>query len=257
MWESPKSLPERLRNIHNSIQQEIPVLENTKLNLKDRVEAPTSGASITSVVTDGAHKGGTRTNPARAKARTAKSDNTGYNQTWWEQEAYQGQKWNHPSAGKSATAGSWGKSSTASGWSSRDNQSQASWDNQSQSPWDNKSAWTGEQYKIGRNGWISAQTKSYTKMYMLAINYMVQPLPFDYYEIDNYITAATNDFYNDGWDQVNAYISVDFLESLNLRFTGKNITDEANITSGSRGLGGFIFMPPEMYLLELTYTLPQ
>lgn len=185
MWESPKSLPERLRNIHNSIQQEIPVLENTKLNLKDRVEAPTSGASITSVVTDGAHKGGTRTNHARAKARTAKSDNTGYNQSWWEQEAYQGQRWNHPSAGKSAHAGSWGKSSTASGWSSRDNQSQATWDNQSQVSWANQSTWTGEQYaKIGRNGWINLQTKSYTKMYTLAINYMVQPLPFDYYEID-------------------------------------------------------------------------
>jgi iron complex outermembrane receptor protein len=77
----------------------------------------------------------------------------------------------------------------------------------------------------------------------------------DYYEIDNYLTAATNDFYNDGWDQWNGFAEVNFLEAWNLRFTAKNFTDETNVTSGSRALGGFILLPPEMYLLELTYTL--
>lgn len=77
----------------------------------------------------------------------------------------------------------------------------------------------------------------------------------DYYEIDNYVTAATNDFYNDGWDQWNGFAEVNFLEAWNLRFSAKNFTDEENVTSGSRALGGFILTPPEEYLLELTYTL--
>ena len=77
----------------------------------------------------------------------------------------------------------------------------------------------------------------------------------DYYEIDDYITAATNDFYNSGWDTLNGFISVDFLDNWNLRFSGKNIGDETIVTSGSRALGGFVLLPPDEYLLELTYTL--
>ena len=187
MLESPKSLPVALRKIHHQIQQEIPILENTKLNLEDRVAAPTTGATITSVVTGGAHEGGAKPARARAKARTTKgshSASTGYNQAWWEQESYQGQRWVHPDAGQSATSGSWGKSSTASGWNSWDNQSswshQATWDNQS--TWSGK--WTVEDCNMVRNAWVTTQSKSYTKMYALAINLMVQPLPFDYYEID-------------------------------------------------------------------------
>ena len=75
----------------------------------------------------------------------------------------------------------------------------------------------------------------------------------DYYKIDDYVTAATNDFFNSGWDQLNGFISVGFGENWELTLTGKNITDETNITSGSRGLGGFIFMKPVEYLFSISY----
>ena len=77
----------------------------------------------------------------------------------------------------------------------------------------------------------------------------------DYYDIDEYVTAATNDFLNEGWDQWNGFIRVDMLDNWELRLTGKNLGDEDNITSGSRGLGGFITSPPREYLFQVTYRL--
>ena len=77
----------------------------------------------------------------------------------------------------------------------------------------------------------------------------------DYYEIDEYITAATNDFRNLGWDQLNGYIAMGLGENWTLKLTGKNITDEDNVTSGSRGLGGFIIMAPVEYLFTVTYEM--
>ena len=77
----------------------------------------------------------------------------------------------------------------------------------------------------------------------------------DYYEIDNYVTASTNDFYNTGWDQWNGFIRVDMLDNWELKLTGKNLSDEDNVTSGSRGLGGFIQGPPREYLFQVTYRL--
>lgn len=77
----------------------------------------------------------------------------------------------------------------------------------------------------------------------------------DYYEIDEYITAATNDFRNKGWDQINGFISLGLADNWELKFTGKNIGDETNVTSGSRGLGGFIYLPPVEYLFSVTYRM--
>ena len=77
----------------------------------------------------------------------------------------------------------------------------------------------------------------------------------DYYEIDEYVTAATNDFLNKGWDQLNGYISLGVGDNWTLKLTGKNITDEDNVTSGSRGLGGFIVMAPVEYLFTVTYEM--
>jgi len=80
----------------------------------------------------------------------------------------------------------------------------------------------------------------------------------DYYEIDEYLTAATNDFRNAGWDQTNAYITALFMdESLEARLACKNCGDATNVTSGSRGLGGFILMAPREVLFTVTYRLPQ
>ncbi len=75
----------------------------------------------------------------------------------------------------------------------------------------------------------------------------------DYYEIDDYMTSATNDFRSSGWDLWNAFISVDLGENWELKLTGKNLGDDDIVTSGSRGLGGFIMLPPSEYLLTATY----
>ena len=75
----------------------------------------------------------------------------------------------------------------------------------------------------------------------------------DYYEIDEYITAATNDFKNSGWDIWNAFISADIGNNLELKLTGKNLGDDFIVTAGSRALGGFISLPPREVMLSLTY----
>ncbi len=78
---------------------------------------------------------------------------------------------------------------------------------------------------------------------------------FDYYEIDDYITAATNDFFNSGWDQWNGFVSLDIAENWKLQVTGKNLGDDVNHTSGSRGLGGGIYLPPREFLFTVTYRM--
>jgi len=75
----------------------------------------------------------------------------------------------------------------------------------------------------------------------------------DYYEIDEYVTAATNDFLNDGWDQLNGFVSVNLGDNWELRAVGKNLANETIVTSGSRGLGGFVFLKPREYLFTVTY----
>ena len=77
----------------------------------------------------------------------------------------------------------------------------------------------------------------------------------DYYEIDDYVTAATNDFKNSGWDMTNGFIKLNIADNWELKLTGKNITDERIITSGSRGLGGFVYLYPEEYLFSVTYRM--
>jgi iron complex outermembrane receptor protein len=77
----------------------------------------------------------------------------------------------------------------------------------------------------------------------------------DYYEIDDYVTAATNEFHNTGWDQLNGFISADLGDNFQLKLSGTNLSDNDNLTSGSRALGGFIFLPEPLYLLELTYRM--
>ena len=77
----------------------------------------------------------------------------------------------------------------------------------------------------------------------------------DYYETDEYITSATNDFLNSGWDQLNGFIALEFLDNYELRLSGKNLTDEYIVVSGSRALGGFVTLPPREWLLSLTYRM--
>jgi len=75
----------------------------------------------------------------------------------------------------------------------------------------------------------------------------------DLYKIDNYVTAATNEFRNSGWEQWNAYVAVDLGESWSVRLAGKNLADEFIITSGSRGLGGLVSLPPREVLFTVDY----
>jgi iron complex outermembrane receptor protein len=77
----------------------------------------------------------------------------------------------------------------------------------------------------------------------------------DYYRIDDYITAATNDFRNSGWDIWNAFVSVQVADNWQVRVTGKNLADDYIITAGSRGLGGFIPLAPREVLLTVNYRL--
>ncbi|TDJ45495.1 MAG: TonB-dependent receptor, partial [Gammaproteobacteria bacterium] len=77
----------------------------------------------------------------------------------------------------------------------------------------------------------------------------------DFYKIDSYITAATNEFRNTGWDTLNGYIAADITDNWRVKLSGSNLTDEDNVTTGSRGLGGFILLPPVQYLLQVTYSM--
>ena len=79
----------------------------------------------------------------------------------------------------------------------------------------------------------------------------------DYYKMDDYLTAATNDFHNSGWDIVNGFVAMNLGESWELRLTGKNLSDDVIVTSGSRGLGGFVWLPPREFLFQVTYRMPQ
>ncbi len=77
----------------------------------------------------------------------------------------------------------------------------------------------------------------------------------DYYWTDDYITAATNDFVVKAYDRLNAYAKIGFAENWEVRASVKNIQDDADVTSGSRGLGGWIYLPPREYFLSINYRM--
>ena len=77
----------------------------------------------------------------------------------------------------------------------------------------------------------------------------------DWYRTDDFITASTNDFVLEGYDRVNGFVSVGIDSAWELRLSVKNLTDERTIATGSRGLGGFLALPPIEYFLSLKYSL--
>ena len=87
----------------------------------------------------------------------------------------------------------------------------------------------------------------------------------DWFNTDDYVTSATNDFVASSWDRVNGYVGVDVNDNWNVRLAVKNIGDSTDITSGSRsvqdsvggpsGLGGFIALPPREIMLSLNYKM--
>jgi iron complex outermembrane receptor protein len=77
----------------------------------------------------------------------------------------------------------------------------------------------------------------------------------DWFRTDEFVTAATNDFLASAYDRISAYTSLEVGANWELRFDVRNLTDEETIASGSRGLGGFIILPPREYLFSVTYRL--
>jgi iron complex outermembrane recepter protein len=78
----------------------------------------------------------------------------------------------------------------------------------------------------------------------------------DWFQTDDYITSATNDFKVKGYGQGNAYIGLDVGEAWSVKAQVRNFTDEDTITTGSRGfLGGFIPLRPREYMFTVTYRL--
>ncbi len=75
----------------------------------------------------------------------------------------------------------------------------------------------------------------------------------DWYRTDDYITAATNDFVITAYDRFNGYVGVGIGEHWDIRLNARNIADDEKIDVGSRGLGGFLVLPPRELMLSFTY----
>jgi len=77
----------------------------------------------------------------------------------------------------------------------------------------------------------------------------------DYFKTDDFVTAATNDFIAKGYDRTSAYTGLEIGSHWEFRFDVRNLTDEETVASGSRGLGGFILLPPREYMFSVHYRL--
>ena len=77
----------------------------------------------------------------------------------------------------------------------------------------------------------------------------------DVYSTDDFITASTNDFVLDGYERVNAFVALGIDTAWELRLAVKNLTDERTISTGSRGLGGFLALRPTEYMLSVKYSM--
>jgi iron complex outermembrane receptor protein len=76
----------------------------------------------------------------------------------------------------------------------------------------------------------------------------------DWYQTDDYITAATNDFRVKGYGLGNAFVGYGWNENWSARVTAKNLADNNIINTGSRGfLGGFIPVRPREIMLTINY----
>ncbi|MBL8645575.1 MAG: TonB-dependent receptor [Rhodospirillaceae bacterium] len=78
----------------------------------------------------------------------------------------------------------------------------------------------------------------------------------DWYHTSSFTTAATNDFILDGYDRFNAYVGLGFGNGWEGKLAVKNLTDERDLSTGSRGfLGGFLYLPPMEYMFTIKYAM--
>lgn len=77
----------------------------------------------------------------------------------------------------------------------------------------------------------------------------------NYFSSDDYFVGATNDFIISAYDRTDGYVGLAWGDNLEFRLSGRNLTDETDIISGSRALGGFIFLPQREWMLSATYRL--
>ena len=77
----------------------------------------------------------------------------------------------------------------------------------------------------------------------------------NYFSSDDYFVGATNDFIISAYDRTDGYIGFAYGDNLEFRLSGRNLTDETDIISGSRALGGFIFLPQREWMFSATYRM--
>lgn len=75
-----------------------------------------------------------------------------------------------------------------------------------------------------------------------------------YFSTDDYYVGATNDFIISAYDRTDGYVGLAFGDNWQFRLSGRNLTDSTDIITGSRQLGGFIFLPQREYMLSATYS---
>jgi iron complex outermembrane receptor protein len=105
------------------------------------------------------------------------------------------------------------------------------------------------------------QTPDYT--YTVGADYRV-PVPLgragsefligaSYFSSDDYFVGSTNDFIISAYERVDGYLGLSYGESWEFRLSARNLTDETDIISGSRALGGFIYLPQREWMFTINY----
>lgn len=78
----------------------------------------------------------------------------------------------------------------------------------------------------------------------------------DWFHSDDFLTSATNEFVQDAYHRVSAFVGVAIDKKWDMRLSVKNLTDERSFSTGSRGfLGGYLYQPPLEYMLTIKYTM--
>jgi outer membrane receptor protein involved in Fe transport len=77
----------------------------------------------------------------------------------------------------------------------------------------------------------------------------------DVYRTDDYVTAATNDFIVKAYDRWNGYVGLGVGDKWDFRMSIKNLLGKDQVYVGSRGLGGFLVLPPREWMFTVGYKL--